>query len=75
MFGVSSDTSEAAKALLYPHPTDADMKVTTKVVVIFTIPGGFYESTKSPQEKSVHDICMSIARRLPVVESCSLIIG
>ncbi|CAM9121289.1 unnamed protein product [Hapterophycus canaliculatus] len=26
MFGVSSDKSEAAKALLYPHPSDADMK-------------------------------------------------
>ena len=30
MFGVSSDKSEAAKALLYPHPSPADMaEVTT----------------------------------------------
>lgn len=28
MFGVSSDKSEAAKALLYPHPTAAEMQVT-----------------------------------------------
>lgn len=27
MFGVSSDKSEAAKALLYPRPSDADMEV------------------------------------------------
>lgn len=28
MFGISSDKSEASKALLYPRPSDADMKVT-----------------------------------------------
>lgn len=27
MFGVSSDKSEAAKALLYPRPSDAEMEV------------------------------------------------
>lgn len=70
MFGVSSDTSEAAKALLYPHPSDADTKVTAEVAGSITLPDGFYESARSPQEKSVHDICMSIACRLPVVDAC-----
>lgn len=29
MFGVSSDKSEAAKALVYPHPSAADMTEVT----------------------------------------------
>lgn len=32
MFGISSDKSEAAKALLYPHPSDADMQVTRTLI-------------------------------------------
>lgn len=35
MFGVSSDKSEAAKALLYPHPSAADMAEVTHVFDLF----------------------------------------
>lgn len=48
MFGVSSNKSEAAKALLYPHPSDADMQVTISVCWsiyfhynMIPVPGGF----------------------------------
>lgn len=35
MFGVSSDKSEAAKTLLYPHPSAADMAEVTDPLVRF----------------------------------------
>lgn len=60
MFGVSSDTSEAAKALLYPHPSDADMKVTTEVAGLITLPGGFYELSQREARK----------RRLCMISAC-----
>lgn len=36
LFGVSSDKSEAAKALLYPHPDEAEMKVVYCTICCWT---------------------------------------
>lgn len=33
LFGISSDKSEAAKALLYPHPDEAEMKVAHSIAL------------------------------------------